>query len=572
MKQELGELRAEQRLKDVELARDAGRHAFARKELATIPKMLLSKDKAVKVDGLKADYDELVRRYEAAKKYLEAIPAELRDDKFLFLCRAARAVEEEVQLDTAGRLETFVALAAQAERDRKAGRNPVHKPEELLAAAVTGWLMGKNAAETRVESAKNFWDARRLVLDYQRADAYRDRQTLLADYARMSQALPFDELDRLITLLPPPTPPAKLPDGPTEMDTGPLPGAKKGMKYVVRLPDEYQAGRSYPLLLVIPPDFVEPDAFLKQFGDLGTKNGYIVVVPKWWDEFKRGYTYKTAEKAKFVGLMRHLRRTYQVDCDRTFAFGFLDGGTIAMDLAATTPDLFAGVVPMSPWPTQTFFNGRAGQWMNFYQTPTYLVVGDMSGEPMRTVRPLLQNWMTKGFPALAVSYKGRGSEWFPAELPDIFDWLGRKKRGPLPLSNGYPAPGDMSGPGYRICREGDDRFNWLKANDIPPGYFLPENFLEPGAELSKYRNPAKLMGVVGEKNTLNIEAVGPASVTVLVGKGLVDIEKPVKVRWNKLPLKDVKIEPKVAVILEDLYERADRQRIVFDKIELKPGK
>ena len=91
------------------------------------------------------------------------------------------------------RIETFVTLAAQAERERVAGKEPTKKTEELLATAVSGWAKGKNGATPNPDGAWKLWSARELVLAYQRAETMNERTAVLGRY-RKNITLAPDEL------------------------------------------------------------------------------------------------------------------------------------------------------------------------------------------------------------------------------------------------------------------------------------------------------------------------------------------------------------------------------------------
>ena len=73
-----------------------------------------------------------------------------------------------------------------------------------------------------------------------------------------------------------------------------------------------------------------------------------------------------------------------------------------------------------------------------------------------------------------------------------------------------------------------------------------------------------------EGNTIDVKVTGMRQLTVWFGKGMLDYSKPVtvKIGSQSKPISQ-KITPKIEVLMEDLYERADRQRPYFEKIELK---
>ena len=72
--------------------------------------------------------------------------------------------------EDARRLEAFLSLAQQAERDQKLKKKPAQNPAQLLSLAVTGWLQGKDSAEAKPEAARRLWAARQFVLEFSRMD------------------------------------------------------------------------------------------------------------------------------------------------------------------------------------------------------------------------------------------------------------------------------------------------------------------------------------------------------------------------------------------------------------------
>ena len=95
-----------------------------------------------------------------------------------------RASADQVKVQ---RLDSFVSLALQAERERGQGRTPAEGPAQLLARAVTGWLQGKDSTDPKFEAAERLWKARLFILEYQKTPL--GRQKLLRSYeGQRSQA------------------------------------------------------------------------------------------------------------------------------------------------------------------------------------------------------------------------------------------------------------------------------------------------------------------------------------------------------------------------------------------------
>src|SRR5208282_3108816 len=97
---------------------------------------------------------------------------------------------------------------------------------------------------------------------------------------------------------------------------------------------------------------------------------------------------------------------------------------MAYDVGLSHPDLFAGVLPMSAGPS--FFS--EAYWRSAQYLPFYVINGDRSGDSNKKVREQFTSWMPRAFNSMWVQYKGRGIEWFGAELPSAFDWMRNKHR------------------------------------------------------------------------------------------------------------------------------------------------
>src|SRR5262249_31765891 len=126
--------------------------------------------------ALKARYDLAGATLRRAQDLLARLPKELgAGPAQVPLTRAAAAIAAELNLDhflkkgdnDEPRLERFLSQAEQAERLAKL--NMAHlSPEELLSLAVTSWLLGGAAAETKPDAALRAERARQFVLDYRK--------------------------------------------------------------------------------------------------------------------------------------------------------------------------------------------------------------------------------------------------------------------------------------------------------------------------------------------------------------------------------------------------------------------
>jgi hypothetical protein len=565
LKSEVNGIRAEKLMAEIEKARDSGRHQAAIDALKSFPKEDVPRHVAVKLTALRAEYEKRTAQYDAAKRYLATLAKLVNAATNGFLIDGSKAVGNEVHMDTLSRLDMFITLSERAEKDAAAGRRPAQSPEELLASAITGWHLGKVAAEAKVDSAYKVWMTRLMAAEYLREPNPAMRQGIMKKYLAAQYAMAYDELEKLVSLLPPPDAPAVPAAGIVAMNLPPTVKYPMGPPVLIRVPDEYQPGRSYPLIIALPDPEQDktPNAFLAQFEEIANRHGYIVAVPQWWDPIKKVYQYSIDEQRIALDLLRIMRRTFQVDSDRIFVWGNGEGGSMALDLGGAHPDLFAGVLPVNPSVHQPLYI-PAEYWVNFFQLPVYMIMGDKFGKSVDAIRMLSERWMPRGFSTLIVSYKGRGAEWFPEELPFAFDWMGRKRRVDPGKMVGPPAyDGKTIAAGFSSVRYTDNRFHWLSTEEIKS-----ERSMSPVLG-SKATTPAKFSAKIVEGNAIEAKCFGMSTVTIWFGRGMLDYTKPVKVKVNGGKPVTEKISPKIEVLMEDLYQRGDRQRPYFEKIELK---
>ena len=361
---------------------------------------------------------------------------------------------------------------------------------------------------------------------------------------------------QLIGTLPPPEPDEKLPTDTIETQ---IIGKRRGPVYLLRLPPEYRHGRpyGYPVLFVLHQGGEKAKAMIDRWTDLAAKNGYILVAPHWEQGLRTSYGYTQEEQATVVDVLRDLRRRFQVDSERVFLFGYGEGGNMAYDVGLSHPDLFAGVLPMSAKPQ--YFPWT--YWTNAQYLSFYVVTGVHSGERVREdTREQFEHWIPRGYPVLWVAYRGRGTEWFGAELPLYFDWMARKARANPVLEVGRIGGGLNTE--FRTLRATDNRFYWLGTSSVSERRttHAPPNW---NARVS----PATMQARISEGNFLNLHAEGMKELTVWFGRGsTIDFEKPLTV-YVGLKKATVKVKPTLSVLLEDLYQRGDRQRVYWARLD-----
>jgi pimeloyl-ACP methyl ester carboxylesterase len=547
---------------DIQRGYHAGQHRQVQQQLADFPAADADAKTGAGLRSLRTKYDTANKDLQLANGLLKDLPKMLTAGaERALLKEAATAILAEMNLDDflpdsrpdklkIQRLEPLLSLAKQAERDRKKGRQPLYSPSQLLAVAVSGWLLGKESAEAKPAPALRLWQARSFVLKYQKT-ADESLREQMRDHSEKPDGVGVDEMAQLIAMLPPPEPEEYTGTDATALQTGALAGGGN-LTYVVQLPPEYTPGRAYPVLFALHQLDEKPAEMLERLGGWAGQYGYILVAPRWGKVLAGAYGYTAAEQAAVTGVLSDLRRRYQVDSNRVFLLGFGQGAAMAYDVGLSHPDLFAGVIPVSGRPAK--FAWR--YWANGQFLPFYVVDGSQALAVTTDNNRQFEHWLPNGYPALHVRYKGRGVEWFAGEVPQVFAWMEGKRR-----ARGVAPPGKYAE--FVTMRETDNHFYWLSADGIA------ERNLNDANDWDSRTSPAWLRGRVGTANEVMLSTHGLKQVTVWLGQEmLIDFDKPLVVLVDGTQRLKRRVQPSLGTLLEDFYARGDRQRLFLAKISV----
>jgi len=296
----------------------------------------------------------------------------------------------------------------------------------------------------------------------------------------------------------------------------------------------------------------------------------VVAAPQW--SLGQAYGYTADEHAVVLDLIRDLRRHYGIDSDRVFLTGYLEGATMAFDVGLSHPDLFAGVIPVNGLPR---WGASSWYWRNAQHLPFYIVGGELAGKVCELNRRLFEPWIQRGFASLMTIYRGRPTEFYQAEVGNAFDWMDRKKRG-----TGFPELGSRPNQGsngeeFQTARATDNRFYWVTIES------LVERYLNPVMDRDSNYVAAAVQASIRDGNFIAVNTRGIKSLRLWLGRvwdaqtgsrSMIDFDKPVRVQVNGRPTngnRGYTVTPSLATMLEDLYERGDRQRLFLATIDLK---
>ncbi len=487
------------------------------------------------------------------------------------LTSASEQILRELHPDNAERIDIFRKLADDVERLKKSDRSGGTPTPNLLALAISGWVMGPNGADNNPDNALNLWNWRETLLTYQNKKILNERRALIISAQQMGgQQVTADILSQVIQYLPPPMPadltgadvemvPAsdKIVGGIAKRSTGPVPENSDGVEYLVRLPSEYHHGRSYPVLIALGHPTLPAEVLMTLLSYEADRNGFILVSPIWTSSFDQGYDWSGNLHYKVQSTIRSVFRHYRADCDRVLLFGFGEGANFALDVAASHPDLFAGVVAMASNPK--WFGMFMHYWRNFQKLPVYFASGALGGAGLDNVRSIFEQWMPKGFPAIASVYRGRASEWFSGDIHLMFDWMRLKKRvtgtGVLRLNQFSVEP-------WTFMRRADNRCYWVGSESIAENNLINE-------KKSRGFVPAEIKADIFQGNEIKIGCRGFKEITVWLDRSMIDWSKPISVRINSdIPRgwKPKVLSPDLYLMLEQFYEHGDRSLLYLNKL------
>ncbi len=500
------------------------------------------------LQAVKESRDDYRRRREQATGLVAAMRERLagiddRNDRAAATA-AVSEIEQGLSFATLGRLATFEQLSA----------DPAMSADRAVALAISGWLQTPgNAANLKV--AISAMRVRDLVGDYLRADDAGCPAVL----AKLREEEAFDAATIAAVaaaMRPPLDPPEPIGPGLFEL-TVPQPGGGPDIACLVQLPPEYDPLRRYPAVVTLhsavstPLNQIEwwagppgPDGLRR---GQGTRHGTIVIAPAWARPGQSGYESSAREHAAVLAALRAALRRFAIDTDRVFLSGHALGGDAAWDVGLAHPDLWAGLILITP----TADRYVRHYWHNARQLPIYVVGGELDGTTIARNAVDLDRYLDRGFDTTYVEYRGRGHEHYSDEILRLFDWMGRKRR------TFFPQAIDV------VSMRPWDRFFWWVEMESPPPrtVVLPTDWPPP-----PNTRPLSIEAKVGVNNSLAVRC-GAARVKVWLAPELVDFARPVTVTIDSRQAHSGRITPDVAVMLEDLRLRGDRQHPFWAVVE-----
>jgi len=535
---------AEQALYMLEERRRAGQYQFA---YDTAKKFLALNIPDIREGTLQtlrqavATADEERGKMEDARQLLGLLQSKLSKEQAAEVAPLRVAISEGLHPDTLDRLAPFLLLAGA----------PGEKPEEQLALALSGWVLGAAQADTDLKYALRLWQARGLLTEYFRADNPVERSAVV-EKLRQTEGIGPRQVARLIPLLPPQLDvPVHSPETLFSVEVARRTEADPEVTYTALLPPEYHAERSYPTIVALHAAGMTPEQETRWWARLAQRHGYIVLAPEFADTKQRQYDYDFASHQAVLETVKDARRRFNVDSDRIFLGGHGMGGDAVLDIGYSHPDIFAGIMPIT---------GMLDRSTHFYRDnakrlPQYIIAGQLDRTGLVDNAKDLDFMMQRAYPVIYAVFTGRGYESYQSEDGRLFDWMSGQRRAKPPLEIDV-----------KTGRTTDNSFWWWSFSNFPAKFGV----VGWPKEQKGVPRPV-VLGATAKRakgaNVINLDC--PAQWHgIWLYPDVVDFEKRLIVRqsghqwYNDFP------EADIAAMLEDYRLRADRQQIAWGYLEV----
>lgn len=519
----------------------AGQHNLVRQSLARFPRTELP---TAIIDSV----DYLLKEYEAKQKAIDTIKNHLRqlegaiDPKVAAKVRPLREeLEAGLGFSSLDRLQAYINLS----------KDKTLKPEERLAVAYSGWILGAAAAKTNLQETLGLAESRQHIAAYLGTTDPLQRRRALDEIKRLEGASPR-AVAQLLSNAPPRPESVMTPGEIGEFVVSTISGDSS---YQVVLPPEYSPFHDYPMIVALRQASQSAEDMLTWW--CGTRErplqaprrGYIVIAPEYLAPGARTYESNPDSHARVVAAVRDAMSRFSVDCDRVFLTGHGTGGDATFDIAMSHPDVFAGAIP---------FVGIAGPECNvLYQNgtllPWYIVSGQRHRDALAQNGSLLDRIARRNEDVIVCEYRNRGFESFYSEIHNVFDWMGFQERKPMPAE--FEAV---------TIRPEDNTLFWVEAFDFPE--FLDKQHFAGDARSRRLRN-VEFSLRVSPTNAIQVRRAGSKEMTLRLMDGVVDFSKPIRLDGRR---RGQRIDPAPAVddVLEDYRIYRDRSRIALQRAAL----
>jgi predicted esterase len=555
--QSIRQLEAKQLLGELKVRRAAGQHQMVQEMLKVFPSEDVAGEILQAVREMVEEYKTLEARRAEVLQQFDALLAAIKDTALRSRIEPIRReIAAELDISTLGRLAAF----------RQTVDDKDTPPAEKLSLAISGWLLGTDAAIVQLSASLSVHKVRELVRQYLSEPQKINREQVLGNLSSEQSATPALVAALLANMkpavaLPSPVDP-KMP-GLYRLQIVGLP-KEPPTTYLVQVPPEYNPYRRYPAIVTLSGAGSTAQQQVDWWAGGWTKGGwrsgqatrygYIVIAPEWTTAHQKQYNYSAREHAAVLSCLRDASQRLAIDTDRVFLSGHDIGGDAAWDIGLAHPDLWAGVIPLV---------GRADRFCAFYwenaeRVPFYVVCGELDAAQLTKNSRDLDRYLKRGYNATVVEYLGRGHEHFSDEILRLFDWMGRFRRNLFPR--------EFTGV---TMRPGDNSFWWVELGGLPA-----KAIVDPADwPLPRGTQAVRVTGKITDNNGLYV-TTGTSQLSVRISPEMLNLKQRVNITANgrRVNSNDRFVELDLRTMLEDVRTRGDRQHPCWAKLDVPTGR
>ncbi|MBX3395333.1 MAG: hypothetical protein KF841_08190 [Phycisphaerae bacterium] len=361
-------------------------------------------------------------------------------------------------------------------------------------------------------------------------------------------------------------------------------GKSSEKRLIVRIPDGYDPGKKWPLIIALHGRGAKPESMLRgtvlTLGD--HRDEYIVVAPDRLGAMisdsgdERTYngaisfTFPYGVVAQPRLLLEALRRKYHIDSDRVYLMGFSLGGHNTWMAGVMHSDCFAGIMPLAT-PMQVVGGDALYEELlaNLRNLPIVFSWGekdtlDAKGNPdpsggnagiSRMMAAVMQALGLDDFRGVEMAGAGHQDVVPP---PAEFDWLLNRAR------RHYPKTIHQA---FRLPQQSDAY--WVSADALQCEPLSGETInvqFKPGEDpkLATRRFLVSRLGLIEatcKAQSIDLRTRNVGHVNLLLSDELLDLDKPIRINRGKKELFSGKVERDLRVMLREAARGWDFDRL-----------
>ncbi len=333
------------------------------------------------------------------------------------------------------------------------------------------------------------------------------------------------------------------------------------------IPEGYDPKKKWPVMFVMHGSSGLADVQVRGLGAFADDHGLILLGPQ--DMLARGgggWSYSEYEHAAHVQALSWLKRNYNVDDARVFAFGGSRGGHGAWDLATSWPELFAGAIPVLGGPHNITFRLLP----NLKHVPLL----DMQGgkDQPGLVQNLEDAFKILGDLGYDATYQvdPESSHFYPVDWKEVWEWMASRRRPSYPKEVVRVAVRDDRSRAYWIEMKGVPR----KKFERPPATKIPQNRPVDHKEVTRlirknYERYCARVTAKIEGNVVSLTVKRAPTVVVYLHDNLVDLDQEVTIKVNGRVRITRKFPRSLETLLSRVRETGDRELLYPVRVEVR---